>query len=280
MGAKARRLAGFKAQHPYCCLCGGSVATETIEHAPPKIMFFGSHRPKGLEVPACQRCNNGSSQQDQFAALLACAQSESLIYNGDNATTAAKHFQKLVGGVGNNSSIGPIFDVDTDVWLRSRGILQRFKKLKIKPAAFTQYLDLWAAKQALAIWYEQTKTIFSEKGTITILWMNPETINRSEDVQKFLTNLPISGRLVQGSFDTADQFFYKLGISDDQTVGIYWPVFHNTFTFIALFEIDTDKRPKLADKDIRKGVVLRTHPNRGIFIENADIFSAQRRTSN
>ena len=110
--------------------------------------------------------------------------------------------------------------------------------------------------------------------------MNPETINRSEDVQKFLTNLPISGRLVQGSFDTADQFFYKLGISDDKTVGIYWPVFHNTFTFIALFEIDTDKRRKLADEDIRKGAVLRTHPDRGIFIENADIFNAQRRTSN
>ncbi|MEP6018146.1 MAG: hypothetical protein ABJ251_06645 [Paracoccaceae bacterium] len=93
MGAKARRLARFKQSHPNCCLCGGEVPMETIEHTPPKAMFFGSLRPKGLEVPACRRCNNGSSQQDQFAALLACTQSPALISGGDNKHDEFNHFK-------------------------------------------------------------------------------------------------------------------------------------------------------------------------------------------
>ncbi|MEP3844284.1 MAG: hypothetical protein ABJM43_02905 [Paracoccaceae bacterium] len=93
MGAKARRLARFKQSHPNCCLRGGEVPMETIEHTPPKAMFFGSLRPKGLEVPACRRCNNGSSQQDQFATLLAYTQSPALISGGDNKHDEFNHFK-------------------------------------------------------------------------------------------------------------------------------------------------------------------------------------------
>lgn len=79
MPEKKRRLDSFKLNHPYCCLCGGKNSTESIEHAPPKIMFWDKQRSKGLEVPACIRCNHNSSQSDQVAAFYSIAQSSEVM---------------------------------------------------------------------------------------------------------------------------------------------------------------------------------------------------------
>ena len=37
---------------------------------PPKTMFYGKQRPKGLEFPACEGCNHGSSHADLVASLI------------------------------------------------------------------------------------------------------------------------------------------------------------------------------------------------------------------
>ncbi len=47
------------------------MSTTSREQAPPIVMFVNKDRPKGLEVPACDRSNHGSSQSDQVAAFLA-----------------------------------------------------------------------------------------------------------------------------------------------------------------------------------------------------------------
>lgn len=272
MGAKAKRLAKFKQSHPQCCLCGGEVPTETIEHAPPKAMFFGSIRPKGLEVPACERCNSGSSQQDQVAALLACSQSPVLTSGSDGKPDEFKHFKKLVNGAGNNSEIGPMFDLAPDKFVMARGIIQPFKQLKIKPAAFSHYLYPWAAKQALAMWYERTNTIFGVNGSVTILWMDPKTVNQSGQVQNFLNGLPIIGGLAQGKLNVDEQFFYKVGVTDDQSMAVYWPVFHQRLTFVALLDTDADRARKLDTKGFKTSAILRVSRDKGIFIESMSSF--------
>lgn len=274
MGARARRLTAFKLEHPYCCLCGGGVETETIEHAPPKIMFFRSQRPKGLEVPACVRCNNGSSQQDQFAALLACTRSPALISGGEDSPDELKHFKKLVDGVGNNTQIGPLFDAAPDRLVQVNGLIQRFKQIKIKTSAFDYYLFPLAAKQALAMWYDMTGTVFIENGSINILWIDPKTINTSTHVQRFLSTLPISGGLSQGTLNVDDQFQYKVGISDDQTVGVYWPVFHQSFTFLVFLDTDASRSAVLNTKAFKTGATLSTSNEKGIFVENSRVWNA------
>ena len=233
-------------------------------------MFFGSLRPKGLEAPACIRCNSGSSQQDQVAALLACIQSPALISEGDDKPIEFKHFKKLVNGVGNNSEIGPMFDVAPDRLIQHRGLIQRFKQVKIKPIAFRHYLFPWAAKQALAMWYEHTNTILDANGSITILWMDSKTVTHSKDVRDFLAGLPEAGGLAQGKLNVDDQFFYRVGITDDKSMGVYWPVFHQILTFVALLDTDANRAKNLETGKFKTSAVLRTNRDDGIFVESAN----------
>ncbi|MEP3844285.1 MAG: hypothetical protein ABJM43_02910 [Paracoccaceae bacterium] len=160
-----------------------------------------------------------------------------------------------------------MFDAAPDRLIQTRGLIQRIKQIKIKPIAFTHYLFPWAAKQALAMWYEQTSTILDANGSITILWMDSETINRSEQVQKLLAGLPLAGGLVQGKLNVDDQFFYRVGITDDKSMGVYWPVFHQTLTFVALVDTDAARAKKLDTSGFRTAAVLRTNRDDGIFVE-------------
>ena len=54
-----------------CIYCVGENAATTIEHMPPISIFEGRQRPKGLEFPSCQACNNNTGHADLVAAMLA-----------------------------------------------------------------------------------------------------------------------------------------------------------------------------------------------------------------
>tara|TARA_R100000935_G_scaffold573_1_gene2022 strand:- start:7307 stop:7822 length:516 start_codon:yes stop_codon:yes gene_type:complete len=161
-----------------------------------------------------------------------------------------------------------MFDLAPDIFIQVRGVIQRFKRLKIKPAAFSHYLYPWAAKQALSIWYEKTNTIFDANGSITIFWMDPKTINQSEKVRSFLAGLPDAGSLAQGKFNVDTQFSYRTGITDDKSMGVYWAVFHETLTFVALLDTDATRATKLDRKAFKTSAVLRTNLENGIFIDS------------
>src|ERR1700733_10107082 len=55
---------------PICAFCGGSKATTTREHMPPKALFDNSHRPDRLVMPACSECNRGTATSDLIAAMI------------------------------------------------------------------------------------------------------------------------------------------------------------------------------------------------------------------
>jgi hypothetical protein len=47
---------------PNCIYCGGEVPAVSIDHVPPRAMFRGRRRPKGLEFASCKGCNEGTSR--------------------------------------------------------------------------------------------------------------------------------------------------------------------------------------------------------------------------
>jgi 5-methylcytosine-specific restriction endonuclease McrA len=60
----------FLKNHPFCCFCGEDIAAETREHMPPKSLFDGSHRPDKLVMPACKKCNSGTSTSDLVTSIV------------------------------------------------------------------------------------------------------------------------------------------------------------------------------------------------------------------
>ena len=78
LGKKKRFLIG----HPYCCFCGATEASTTIDHVPPKACFPDGYWPEEFEFPACEACNQGSKREDQLFGFY----SQLLDFNESNRT--------------------------------------------------------------------------------------------------------------------------------------------------------------------------------------------------
>lgn len=81
---------------PTCIYCGGVVPAASIDHVPPRAMFRGKRRPKGLEFASCKSCNEGSARADLVASLLSRVAPDAR----DEEETA--ELKKLLSGVSNN----------------------------------------------------------------------------------------------------------------------------------------------------------------------------------
>jgi hypothetical protein len=231
MGEKKNRLERFKLAYPNCCFCGGGRLTETVEHAPPRVFFRDKHRPKGLEFPACRRCNEGSSQLDQVASFVALVASDAT-----RRRVKEEYIGKLLQGIRNNTpEIIQYFGPKAKrIYLNSRGVLQPMVKVPTDRRLFDDWLDPWAAKIACALWYHHTRNILSEEQRIHISWLtNAYLIEHGVPEQL----IGIEGRvnwLYQGKVCTSDQFHYKFRVDDDARIGYFLLALHESAIALAV----------------------------------------------
>jgi hypothetical protein len=92
--AKRKSRAELLASCPGCIYCAGAAIATTIEHMPPISLFEGRQRPKGLEFPACEVCNNGTGHSDLVAAMLA--------RTWPNSHMQRKDVRKILRAISNN----------------------------------------------------------------------------------------------------------------------------------------------------------------------------------
>jgi hypothetical protein len=113
-------LDGMVAASRRCIYC--DAIPTTVEHMPPKIMFNGKARPKGMEFAACEPCNNKTSTADLVAAFY------SRIGNGDLSTNAELAEFKNVYGALMRKAPGVAFELAgamRERWVPSKGLLVR-----------------------------------------------------------------------------------------------------------------------------------------------------------
>src|SRR5215207_7510358 len=70
---RKRKHAAIYEACPNCVYCGGLTAATTVDHMPPRAMFYYKLRPKGLEFASCEACNQGTKHADLVASLMARA---------------------------------------------------------------------------------------------------------------------------------------------------------------------------------------------------------------
>lgn len=219
MGNAKRRLEIMKAKYPRCCLCAGGNPTETIEHAPPKVMFWHKHRPKGFEVPACKRCNNDSSNADQLAAFIALTQSP----RGDNLTDKeSKYFDKIMRGVDNN--IGNIKDI-----LKLSGEDEAYGKVHYdNERLFKEHLGPWAAKQTLAHWFNISGgRILSPNGLVAVRWQTNYELAFNHEFSHIIMSLESLYELKAGKWSVLDQFVLKYSLNTEEGIFAVFATYHN-----------------------------------------------------
>ena len=231
MGRRNQKLQS-KISGKYCIFCGGVALADTIEHAPPRALFRNKMRPKGLEFPACSRCNSGSSQLDQVAACLALVSGQIV-----NDEVDASQIEKLLNGVNNNSPVVLQYFEDTgkaeEIIFDRKGEKELVYRVPVNRRLFRNWLNPWAAKQAAALWFEHSGRIVSFEHRINVQWINTDNILRNGVSEGIIETLPNFEFMKSGKVSFAEQFSYYYNINEKENLAGFFVILHNSVAFLA-----------------------------------------------
>jgi Arm DNA-binding domain len=123
---------------------------ETIDHLPAKIIFPNKSRPKGLEFPACKRCNSQTKSEEALLALV-CRMAGSLRKNAVPDIDRAKDLW---------STVDQVYPGLPQRMVKSReertisGIIRPVSIIDLNQPEIAPALCRVAAKFAQAVYYE------------------------------------------------------------------------------------------------------------------------------
>lgn len=257
MGEAKRKMgktAEFLIGHPWCCLCGGSVPATTVEHAPPRVFFLNRALPTNTHrVPACERCNNGSSQGDQVAALVALTMA---IHKPSNN----EYILKLANGVRNNAPEAFAMIANggsTDVPLRVDGRVDLYSRVEVDQQLFTNWLNPWAAKQAYALHYLHERKPIPAGAKIMVQWFTNANVIDEQSPDELLRQLRSYGDLRQGMKTSELDYSYKYQF--DPGIGCIVLMLHDSsIVMLGIFD------PSFPEHEHPRWTMFTTGPERGI----------------
>jgi hypothetical protein len=207
MGEHKLKVAQFRADHPWCCFCGGSVPSQTIDHSPARIIFPNKHRPKGLEFPACERCNSQSKSEEALLAFV-CRSAGS---SRTNAVRDDDRLRNIIGTI-NQAYPGILERMNRGAQLLPmNGILRQFGVLDVNQPEVDIGFCRIAAKIALAVFYQENGAAAPSGTRINTTWTHRFNPDAQEAVQTILQLFPDGQSLQAGKWKTDDTFYLRTG---------------------------------------------------------------------
>jgi hypothetical protein len=229
MGEAKRKLrahAAILADAPGCIYCAGENVATTIEHMPPKSVFEGRQRPKGLEFPACQKCNNGTGHSDLVAAMLARTWPDA------NTASQQADVAKIFRGLANNVP-GLFHEMDV-----GRGAEKLARKrhdlpddvhpLRADGPILTRHVLTFAAKLGFALHFEMRAAPIPPTGGAQVMWFSNLQALKGEIPNVLFEVLPSPLTLQQGTKSVGDQFRYSFANGEREHM-LYFASFNKAF---------------------------------------------------
>jgi hypothetical protein len=216
LGKKKR----FLIDHPYCCFCGGTEVSTTIDHIPPKACFPDGYWPEEFEFPACAACNQGSKRDDQLAGFY----TQLLDFNESNRTAQdAAKMTKLRDAIARNYP-DALPDAATSVPIHRVGSIITPNPIAIsvqRPAAFAQTMETLQRKLTHALYYRETAKSLTKSHSY--LSEHYQIQGSDHTMTKFLGELlpdqTIGGR--KNIKNYGERFGYKSGYKDKDDLFMY-----------------------------------------------------------
>lgn len=237
------------------------MAAVSIDHVPPRAMFRGRRRPKGLEFASCKYCNESTGRADLVAALLSRVAPEARDDEERN------EFAKLLRGVSNNvPGLLEEMHLDEVDQVAARHRLARPLEggfLKADGPLVRAHMQTFATKLGFALYYELTGKIVPLDGGVAARWFS--NMDRLEDTfpQSVFDHLLSPMTLKQGAFDVSDQFSYQWRLAEGERMALFFTSFRHSFAVLAfvttdrtLFDVETQHpmqivRPREITKFLR-----------------------------
>ena len=233
---------------PYCIYCGGYERATTIDHMPPAICFRWKLRPKGLEFPACEVCNNRASHADYVAGLV------SRFYEPNDHTQHADELAKMFRSLPTNI---PGLLEEMKIGKGAQKIA--FKKLpadleggivRVGGPIISKFMEVFALKMGLALHFEMTGRPLSVDGGISIRWFTNYERFTGEFPEDLMHLFPDPQTLKNGKREVSDQFQYSYRLSDKNDFGAYFASFRLSFAVVAFVAQDKDVLIQPKDKQL------------------------------
>lgn len=205
----------IREDQPNCIFCGGDTPSETVEHYPPRSIFDGKHRPKGMEFGACKECNEASREADLVVAMLSRMMP-------DSKTEAGRaEVRKLIRSVlqipGFADEVQPERD-QLGTLIRHRDIaaqLPSWNFLRVDGPIVARSMTIFGAKLGLALHTATTSRILSAGGAVTVRWYSNLNAYQGELPNEFLAICGPGRTLRQGDFEVGEQFRVASVVPDD-----------------------------------------------------------------
>jgi hypothetical protein len=253
MGSATRRKKAFLLKHPFCAFCGGGVRATTIEHCPPRALFQNREWPEGMEFPSCDRCNQGSRDQDALVAMV--ARLDPFANSGDRDGRLRGLIRKV------NSRFPGLFSQMMPSATEAR---RANRKLGLKPpsgrthqetgvvkipSALHDAVKVLAGKLAKGLFYVETTTVFPNDGCLLFGWFTNADVLRDGRPVLFESLKDITGKIPElrrADKDLKQQFAYKLSMSADAKLFVLQAMFGHSFGFAVFGSVQTGQLESIA----------------------------------
>ena len=221
---KSRNRAQVLADDPRCIYCLSP--SKNWEHMPPKTMFKDRLRISGMEFGCCDACNHGTRGADAIASLLAHIsptdgshnewQLPALIKLRDTAEQIEPGFiaeffnQKKTEKTYRKNKFGfimPVVKIDADGPIMKRN------------------MRAFSAKLAMALFREHVGKPLPVGSGVFVKWFLNAGLSE-EQALGYLSILPVTGEMRQGTKRSIEQFGYRYNC-DDKSLFIAMIGFHS-----------------------------------------------------
>lgn len=218
MGQRKNRNERFLRDHRWCCFCGGSTLSTTIDHVPPRTCFYGRAGPDGFEFPACFDCQTATRQAELALGFYA----RFLDFSEENYSS--DEGRKLIQGMNNNlPHLLPRTDIGGSIKRRA----MRQVGLQRPPGTFLSdmplihisakvrpYFEAYARKLACALFYRERARIAPSDYWIWSSWTAQGMPTQVDSLHSFIEMTPYVRVGSRKNLSFGDRFSYRYNCGD------------------------------------------------------------------
>ncbi len=247
---KSERKEAFLRLHPHCCFCGGATLATTVDHVPSVQMFSLRRRPKGLEVPACDTCNQATKQHEQVAAMFG-----RVYISGGPSRDETHELGRIIEAVHNNIP-GLLEEMNA-----SPHQLESFAQAGVNLPGIggvinasgplvNRSMQVFGAKIGYALFYSTVHRIIPPAGGVAVRWYSNYDKMTGRIPSDLLQILGPPNTLRQGKWDASDQFNYLFAMTNGAEMAVYFSTFRQSFAVVSLVSDDVTRFEDVTDNNI------------------------------
>jgi len=258
MGRSKKHREKFLADNPLCCFCGGKTPTAEPDHVPSRTLFDGREWPEGFEFPACRNCNQATRYDEQIVSMLSRIHSDGITERG-----VAEVQESIRAVAANRPAVLREMNVSKE---REQEALAKYPLehrrmpdgrlpiLSARGPLVNGAIASFTRKLYCALWYKHASRILPSTGGIRFRWYTNLQIEADEiprDLAPLIKGYPV---LRRQHTNLDDQFFYRWGITEEKSMGVFLALFRKSFGILGFVSDDVERlrikeEEELADKE-------------------------------